>query len=253
MSEALPLVGDPLFYAAAVPAALLIGISKSGFISGIGSLAVPLMALTLPVPQAAAITLPLLMLADVTGLQQLWRERDMALLKLLLPPGLAGIGLGWLMFGVLSPKTVGALVGLLTLVFLAQRLLFPPRGDARTFPRPVGLALALTSGFTSFISHAGGPPISAYLLPMRLEPRRMAGTAAVFFAAINAAKVIPYATLGLIDLRNVLTSLVLMPLAPIGVWLGVQALKRIDSRLFYRLAYAGMALTGAKLLWDGLR
>lgn len=253
MSEALPLVGDPLFYAAAVPAALLIGISKSGFISGIGSLAVPLMALTLPVPQAAAITLPLLMLADVTGLQQLWRERDVALLKLLLPPGLAGIGLGWLMFGVLSPKTVGALVGLLTLVFLAQRLLFPPRGDAQTPPRPVGQALALTSGFTSFISHAGGPPISAYLLPMRLAPRRMAGTAAVFFAAINAAKVIPYATLGLIDLRNVLTSLVLMPLAPLGVWLGVQALKRIDSRLFYQLAYAGMALTGAKLLWDGLR
>jgi uncharacterized membrane protein YfcA len=86
---------------------------------------------------------------------------------------------------------------------------------------------------------------------MGLEPRRMAGTSAVYFAAINAAKVLPYATLGLVDLRNMLTSLVLLPLAPLGVWLGVRALRRIDSTWFYRLAYIGMALTAGKLLWDG--
>jgi uncharacterized membrane protein YfcA len=38
----------------------------------------------------------------------------------------------------------------------------------------------------------------------------------------------------------------------LGVWAGVWALRRIDARWFYGLAYAGMALTGVKLLWDGL-
>ena len=33
------MITDPAFYAVAVPAALLVGISKSGFASGIGALA----------------------------------------------------------------------------------------------------------------------------------------------------------------------------------------------------------------------
>ena len=41
----LPLVTDPFFYLVAIPAVLLMGISKSGFGAGFGSLAVPLMAL----------------------------------------------------------------------------------------------------------------------------------------------------------------------------------------------------------------
>ena len=88
---------------------------------------------------------------------------------------------------------------------------------------------------------------------MRLEPLRLAGTSAVFFAAINASKIPPYAALGLIDSRNMLTSLVLLPLAPLGVWCGVWLTNRVSSALFYRIAYLGMGLAGAKLLFDGLR
>ena len=58
------------------------------------------------------------------------RERDAALLRQLLPAGLLGVGLGTVLFGVLSTRTVAGLVGALTLLFLAQRLLFPPRADA---------------------------------------------------------------------------------------------------------------------------
>ena len=56
----LPFIFDPWFYAVAVPAVLLTGLSKSGFATGFGALATPLIALTLPAPQAAAIMLPLL-------------------------------------------------------------------------------------------------------------------------------------------------------------------------------------------------
>ena len=249
----IPLVDDPWFYAVAVPAVLITGLSKSGFASGLGSLATPMMALTMPVPQAAAIMLPLLMVMDATGLQQLWRERDPALVRLLVPAGLAGIAIGTLLFGVLSAKAVAGLVGGMTLAFLAQRLLFPPRAGGAPASRWVGRLCAVIAGFTSFVAHAGGPPISAFVLPLRLQPRVLSGTLAVFFAAINAAKWIPYAALGLIDLRNMGTALVLMPLAPLGVWAGVWLVRRVDSTWFYRLAYGGMAATGIKLLWDGVR
>ena len=131
----LAFVADPWFYAAAVPAVLLMGLAKSGFASGFGALATPLMAIAVPVPQAAAIMLPLLLVMDAVGLQQLWHDRDRALLRLLLPAGLAGTLVGTLTFGLLSTQTVSAVVGALTLLFLAQRLAFPPRADAPPPPR----------------------------------------------------------------------------------------------------------------------
>ena len=151
-----PLITDPAFYAIAVPAVLLMGLSKSGFLGGFGSLATPLLALAVPVPQAAAIMLPLLFVMDGTGLQQLWRERDRELLRLLVPAGLLGTVVGTILFGVLSARTVAAVVGALTLLFLAQRLLFPPRKDAPAPPRPLGFALGVASGFTSFVAHEIG-------------------------------------------------------------------------------------------------
>ncbi len=248
-----PVVADPWFYAVAVPAVLLMGLGKSGFLSGFGALATPLLALAVPVPQAAAIMLPLLLVMDATGLQQLWRERDPVLLRQLLPAGLLGVGVGTLLFGVMSTRAVAAVVGGLTLLFLAQRLLFPPTSQTPPLPRWAAFGLATTSGFTSFVVHAGSPPLNVYLLPLRLAPITFAGTSAVFFAVINLAKWLPYAWLGLIDRANLGTSLLLLPLAPLGVWLGVWLARRIRPRWFYAVAYAGMFLTGVKLLSDGLR
>jgi uncharacterized membrane protein YfcA len=247
------MITDPAFYAIALPAVLLLGLAKSGFLGGFGSLATPLLALAVPVPQAAAIMLPLLMVMDAIGIRQLWRERDRALLALLVPAGIAGIGVGWVLFGLLSTKAVAGVVGALTLAFVAQRLLAPARSDRSVAPsRATGRLFAAMSGFTSFVAHAGGPPIAAYVLPLRLDPVRAAATFAVFFGALNLSKWIPYALLGLLDARNLLTSLALVPLAPLGVWAGVWALRRVSARWFYAIAYAGMAATGAKLLWDGL-
>lgn len=244
------LISDPFFYLVAVPAVLLMGISKSGFGGGFGALAVPMMALAIPVPQAAAILLPLLAVMDVLGLRALMRRADWDLLRLLLPAGLVGTVVGALSFGVLRAPTVAGIVGALTLLFLGQRLLVPARADAPSPSRPLGFLLGVTSGFTSFVAHAGGPPVSFYVLPLKLEPIRFTATMAVLFAAINASKWIPYAWLGLIDTRNLYTSLVLMPLAPLGVWLGLRMVDHINPTWFYRLIHLGMFLTGAKLLAD---
>ena len=245
-----PLITDPYFYAVAVPAVLLLGISKSGFGAGFGSLAVPMMALAVSVPQAAAILMPVLLVMDLLGMAAFRKDFDLALLKFLLPFGLLGIVLGALLFKLLDARTVAGIVGVSTLLFLAQRLLFPPKAGSAPPPRWLGALLTTTSGFTSFISHAGGPPINAYMIPLRLSPVRFTATLAFFFFIINLSKWVPYAWLGLLDWRNVATSLVLLPLAPLGVWVGVRLARRIQPVLFYRLVYLGMFLTGVKLLWD---
>ncbi len=244
------LITDWFFYAVTIPAVLLLGVSKSGFGAGFGSLAVPMMALAVSVPQAAAILMPVLLVMDLLGMAAFRKDFDLKLLKFLIPFGLVGIVVGALLFKVLNPHTVAGLVGGFTLLFLAQRLLFPPKADSAPPPKWVGALLTATSGFTSFIAHAGGPPITAYVMPLRLSPLKYTATMAFFFFCINLAKWIPYAWLGLLDMRNMSTSLVLLPIAPIGVWVGVRLARRISPVLFYRLLYLGMLLTGVKLLWD---
>ena len=248
-----PLITDPYFYAVTIPAVLLLGISKSGFGAGFGSLAVPMMALAVTVPDAAAILMPVLLVMDILGMAAFRKDFDMKLLRFLLPWGLVGIVIGALLFKVLASHTVAGIVGVFTLMFLAQRLLFPPTLDSPHPPKWLGAILTATSGFTSFIAHAGGPPINAYVIPMRLSPVKFTATMAFYFFVINLAKWIPYAWLGLLDTRNMATSLVLLPIAPIGVLIGVRLARRISQVLFYRLLYTGMALTGIKLIWDAVK
>ncbi|MFZ4622782.1 MAG: sulfite exporter TauE/SafE family protein [Rhodoferax sp.] len=252
MTEAWPLITDPYFYAVSMPAVILLGISKSGFGAGFGSLAVPMMALVVTVPQAAAILMPLLFVMDLLGMAAFRKDFDMKLLRFLIPCGLVGVAVGTLLFKLLNAHTVAGIVGGFTLLFLAQRLLFQPRADSLPPPRWLGALLTVTSGFTSFIAHAGGPPVNAYLIPMRLSPVHFTATMAFYFFVINLSKWLPYAWLGLLDWRNLATSLVLLPLAPLGVWVGVRLARRISAVLFYRFIYLGMFLTGIKLVWDAL-
>jgi len=244
-------ITDPWFYAVAVPAVLLMGVSKSGFGSGFGALAVPMMALAVSVPQAAAIMMPLLFVMDVLGMAAFRKDVDRRLLAFLVPFALVGTVLGTVLFRYVDTRVVAGVVGVLTLLFLAQRLLFPPRPDAPPPPRWAGALLTITAGFTSFVSHAGGPPVNAYVIPLKLRPVVFTATMAFLFFVVNMSKWLPYAWLGLLDWRNFATSLLLMPLAPLGVWVGVRLARRIDQRLFYRLVYWGMFLTGVKLVWDG--
>ena len=156
-----PLITDLYFYAVSIPAVILLGISKSGFGAGFGSLAVPMIALAVTVPQAAAILMPLLLLIDLLGIATFRKDFDFQFLKFLVPFGLMSTVLGALLFRVLDARTVAAIVGGFTLLFLAQRLVFPPRADSPPPPKWLGALLTVTSGFTSFVAHAGGPPTSA--------------------------------------------------------------------------------------------
>ena len=247
----LNIITNPFFYGVAVPAVLLLGISKSGFDAGFGSLAVPMMALAISVPQAAAVLMPVLLLMDLLGMAAFRKDFDKELLRFLVPGGLIGAVIGALLFKVLNAHLVSGMVGAFTLLFLAQRLLFPNRPDSRAQPKWPGALLTITSGFTSFIAHAGGPPINAYVIPQRLSSVKFTATRAFLFFVINLSKWISYAWLGLLDARNKSTSLVLLPLAPLGGWIGVRVARRSSPMLFYRLLYGGMFLTGCKLLWDG--
>ncbi len=249
-------IADPLFYAVAVPAILIVGISKGGVGGGLGSVSVPMMALAISPIQAAAIMLPILCVMDLFGLyayRGVWDRRN---LVLMLPGALAGITLGALTFRYLSDDGVRLIVGTVALGFVvwnwAGPKLLKRASDHRTQPGPAGMFWAGISGFTSFVAHAGGPPVHVYLLPQRMDKTLYMGTLVVFFTAVNYTKLVPYGLLGQLSANNLGTALVLMPLAPLGIWLGVRFHRMLSESLFYSLCFIFLSLTGVKLIWDGL-
>ena len=116
------LLTDPWFYAAALPAVILVGLSKGGFGGAIGFVGVPLMALVMSPVQAAAILLPILVLMDIVSLWT-WRGvYDRATLAVMLPGSLIGIGIGWLTAAMVTADMVRFIVGAIAIVFVGRWL-----------------------------------------------------------------------------------------------------------------------------------
>jgi uncharacterized membrane protein YfcA len=235
-------------------AVLITGISKSGLGGALGGLAVPFLSLWISPRNAAAVMLPILIAMDMVGIRAWSGKADWRDLKVLIPGAIVGIVLGTLAFGVMSDQLVKGLIGLIAVGFTLDRLL-RHRGQATTEQRPpriFGWLSGVGAGFTSTLAHAGGPPVMIYLLSWRQPRETFVATTVFFFSVINLAKLPFYIALGLFSIDTLTMSAILLPLVPVGVWIGMRLLTRIPERPFYLFATAALGLSGVKLLWDGL-
>jgi uncharacterized protein len=249
----------PSFWMLATLATVLIGIAKSGFPGTATNLGVPLIAMVASPPFAAAVLLPILLAMDAIGLLVFRGRFDARNLRLLLPGALLGVAAGWVLFDWVDPRWIRVLIGLEAIAFAVDRLL-EARREKAGLPTPAappptaarGVWWGGLSGFTSFVSHAGGPPVMHFLLPQRLDKMQLIGTTAIYFAAVNFVKLLPYAQLGLLDMRNAAVSLLLLPAVPLGYLVGYRLMRAVDLRQFNLITAWLLLVTGLKLMWDGL-
>jgi uncharacterized membrane protein YfcA len=244
------LIDDWWFWAVAIPAVTLTGISKGG-LGGGAAVSTPLLALVISPAQAAAIMLPVLCIMDLAGLRLYSGAWDRRLMRVIVPAGILGCIIGAFTFRLIEDAWLRIMLGVIALGFLAWTLY--PRKTALRKPGPVaGWFWSTLSGFTSFIAHAGSPPVMVYLVPQKLDKATFVATTLVFFTAMNYAKILPYLWLGLLDTRVLTTSALLVPVGIVGTYIGMWLQRRIDARLFYRIIYTLLLVTGTKLLYDGV-
>lgn len=245
----------PAFYLLATIVILLTGMDKGGFARGMGTMAVPALALLVDPRVAAAIMLPILCCMDLVTLKAFRGQWDLQIVKVIIPAAAGGIALGTLSFRYLSADHIRFIIGTFSIYVAVQQLPNSALVNNDYVPSPSKLAGRIwgaASGFSSFIAHAGGPPLSIYLLPLRLDKTIVVGTSALFFAIVNALKLIPYALLGQLHFENLKVSLILLPVAPIGVLLGVFLHRRISNHIFYFMSYVMLGLIGIKLILESL-
>ncbi|MFC7705241.1 sulfite exporter TauE/SafE family protein [Plastorhodobacter daqingensis] len=246
---------DWVFFAVAVPAVVFAGVSKGGFASGAAFAATPILALVLSPGEALGLMLPLLMLMDVATLRPYWRKWHGPSTRMLILGAVPGVGLGALVYKATDPDLFRLLIGVIAVGFVVWQ--FSRRmGWLVITPRPIGRGAGLlagaTAGFTSFVSHAGGPPAAIYLLAQGVGKTAFQATTVIVFWIVNMLKFIPFLFLGIFTADTVLGVLLLAPFAFLGAWLGVRAHHLVPEKAFFGLTYVLLAVTGSKLIWDAL-
>ena len=227
--------------------------AKAGFGGGAGVVGTPLMALSIPIAEAVGLMLPLLIISDVFSVWHYRTNYHRRSVRLLLAGSVAGVAVGTAFFGYFigNQRVLQIGVGALALLFVAfqvARVYITGLAQARTPSSAEGLLMGALSGFASTLAHAGGPPVSIYMIPQRLARDLFVGTTVIFFAGLNLIKVVPYYELGLWQIGDVWTVLALAPLCFAGVRLGIFLNRRFTDVWFTRLIYALLVVMGVKLL-----
>ena len=241
--------------AVAIPAVLFAAISKAGFGSGAAFASSAILALVIPPGQALGIMLPILMLIDVASLKPYWKKWHGPSAQALVLGAVPGVALGAALYTVVDDDIFRVLIGAMCLAFVAWQGAraggLIGSGGIRYSPA-VGAGFGGVAGFTSFVSHAGGPPAAVFLLGQGLAKTTYQATTVIVFWAINLMKVVPYAFLGIFTVQTLLLDALMIPVALLGTWLGVRAHHWMPERAFFALTYALLTITGLRLIWIAL-
>ena len=242
-----------LFFLTVVPAIILFGIAKSGLGGSIALISIPLMTIAMPLTNALGIILPILIFSDFIATYKYRKEYDLETLKLMVPFAVIGIFIGSLTFTFFSEELLKFIIGLMGFLFAGHYFFFKKNKEAKSDKNFLkGGVCSTIAGFTSFCVHAGGTPTSLYLLPLRMKKEIYVGTRIIFFACLNLFKLPLYINLSMTNFETFKQSLILFPVALLGILIGYKLLKIIEEKLFYNILYSLIFITSTKLLYDYL-
>lgn len=238
------LILNPIFWFLAFVGITLTGISKSGFAGGAGVVAVPLLALIIPITEAVAMMLPLLLLMDIKTIHYYRAFADKAVLKRVIPAAIVGITIGGWLLGKVSAQALQVILAVISILFASWHRLSP------WLAKTIGSSAfwGTLSGLSSTLIHAGGPPINIYLLGQQLSKQIWLATAAVFFGVMNLIKLVPYTLNDQWNVGNLTAAAALIPIAYFGVWLGKELQQKLSEEKFVQACRILLFLSGVMLL-----
>ncbi len=240
-----------LFFLTVVPAIILFGVAKSGLGGSVSLISIPLMTFVMPLNQALAILLPILIFSDFISAYKFRKEFDFNTLKLMVPFAAIGAIIGASTFSYFSESYLKFILGVMGFIFAFHYFFL--KKDAN---KPMaanyfkGAICSAVAGFTSFCAHSGGTPTSIYLLPLRLKKEIYVGTRIIFFTCINLVKLPFYLYLSMVNTSSFTQSLILLPLSVFGIFVGYKLLKIIEESLFYNAIYILILVASTKLIID---
>jgi uncharacterized protein len=247
---------SPWFYGIGLATIFATALSKGAFGGGL-PIVVPGLALVVDPVSAAIIAAPLLVFMDVFTVRAFGRSNwSWVDLKFMVPGLVAGLLIGWALFEFIDRRIVVLIIAIVTMLFAVDWFLRQRKavaGKTINANLPLGGLAGVVAGFTTFIAHAGGPPVMMYLLKRGLDKGVLAGTMAMFFLVANCLKMPPYAFLYAKEPHLIGAALVLAPIVPLGVFIGKMIHDRLDQKSIYLWSHILLLFVGSKMLFDAIR
>lgn len=244
---------DLTFWIIAIFAAITVGLGKGG-LPVVASLAVPSLSLFMSPIKAAGLLLPVYIISDIFALFFYRKDFDLKILKISILGMTIGVFIGWTTANIVIEWVITIIIGLMGVIFALTQIFQNTKLKKKQteINQTKGIFWCSIAGFTSFISHNGGPPWQIFVLPIGLKKVVYVGSSVIAFSYVNAIKVVPYYFLGQLNFESIKIALFLLIPASIAVYLGYKVVIIIPEKFFFILVSWALLLISFKLIYDGL-
>jgi uncharacterized membrane protein YfcA len=246
--------GEVLFWCLATFASISVGLGKGG-LPIVAGLAVPSLSLIMSPIAAAGLLLPVYVVSDIFALLFYRKDYEPQVLKIGVIGMTLGVFIGWTTAHLVIEWVVTIIIGIMGAVFSINQIFWKSTASFKEqiISKKHGYFWCTVAGFTSFISHNGGPPWQIFTLSIGLSKRVFVGTSVIAFSYVNAIKLVPYYFLDQMSLDSLKVTFYLFFPASIAVYIGYVTVQLISEKVFLNVVTWALFVISLKLIWDGLR
>jgi uncharacterized protein len=218
---------------------------------GAATVAVPLLALAVPVAIAVPVIAVLNVVNSAGMIRRDWRRIAWPVLLRLTPYTLLGIAVGLYVMSSIDEASLSRALGIFLLVY-APYAMWTAGRPLDLSPRwrtPLAVTAGTVGGFIgALFGGATGVIYAAYLNLLRLEKDVFRVTVTTIIVVGLLARTGGYAGLGLYDQTALFLLAAALPLMVLGSWLGDRVVQRFNEKKFGQLVGGVLLITGAALV-----
>ena len=225
---------------------------RSAFGFGEALIAVPLLALFMPVPVAAPLAVLLSVTIAAVAVVQDWEHIHLRSAAGLVVATVFGIPLGLLMLTSVHQQLVKAGLGILIVVFAVFLLMTHNELRMEHEHRPLLLLSGFLAGVLGGAYGMNGPPLVIYGSLRRWTPQQFRATLQAYFLPASALGLVGYWSAGLWTRTVTHEYLLSVPVMLPAVFLGRALNRRFSGRVFLKYVYVGLVLIGGVLFVEAV-
>jgi uncharacterized protein len=226
---------------------------RSTFGFGEGLIAVPLLALILPVEIAAPVVVLLSITIAAVVVMQDWRKIHVRSTGWLLAPTFVGIPLGIALLRSVHQNGVKAALAILIIAFSGYSLVGKRPPELREDSRGWLLGCGFLAGVLGGAYGMNGPPLVIYGAMRRWSPQHFRATLQGYFLPASLVAMAGYWLAGLWVPAVTHYYLISLPAALPAIFVGRVLNHRLRGEAFLKYVHAGLVCVGALLLIQAWR
>ena len=226
---------------------------RSAFGFGEALIAVPLLALFIPLKVAAPVAVLVSITIAAVVVAQDWRKIHVRSAGWLVVSSLAGIPVGLLLLASRHQQTMKIVLAILIITFAVYSLLGRKPPELNRDNKAWLLGCGFVAGITGGAYGMNGPPLVIYGAMRRRSAQHFRATLQAYFLPASVIGMVGYWLAGLWVAAVTHYYLVCLPVLLPAVWLGRVVNHRLHGDAFLKYVYVGLVGIGAVLLAESVR